>query len=562
MSRQPFGRPAGSRTSPPLHTGAQRASGGVQRVHDGSEQQQASASINGQKRTGAAPFLNLVGLSQPHLDIKLDEGVLFLHPAPPDQPAQDPIVQGTVTLRLSKKRTLNHLTVRLVGRQDVSWGEARPYETHTTLDKEVSLFGTGKHDVELDKGEHRFAFSIIVPSSTACCERCTYGRTRHSVYAKAKGLGQLGTDVLSAERPVFLIANPGGAGLSSPPPSLDYRFEGILQDIGPYTMALQSQKGGLQHVMVSGLLLFRFNLVSPPVHVAIYAIKVKLHQYFALHSPSDPSRVAHPPPETRTVILLDHVNEANYGAVEDRGSAERSTPALSKSSILRHVRPGEEYMVHHLGRLPDDIALRPSTQEWSETCIRVRHEVSMEVTYRVMSAEEAATGVLRAPEKSGKGKDKERIPDRKKLVVSKPIEIFSCCCFVDSLALPAYAVVDPINENDRAPLCLCEFSMGDVIKYHGQELLREEGEPGLTYAAIPKSPRSGSASPVESRAPSRPRFGGFFRTESSDRLSPLGSPTTPSARTPAGLLSPPVQSPEGFAPRHDYFSTNHHSQSR
>ena len=75
------------------------------------------------------------------------------------------------------------------------------------MDKEVSLFGKGKTDVELDKGEHKFAFSIIVPSSTACCEKCAYGRTRHSVYAKAKGLGQLNTDVLSPERAIFLIAN-------------------------------------------------------------------------------------------------------------------------------------------------------------------------------------------------------------------------------------------------------------------------------------------------------------------------------------------------------------------
>ncbi|KAM0787813.1 hypothetical protein ACM66B_003867 [Microbotryomycetes sp. NB124-2] len=558
MSRQPFGRPTSSRTSPPLHGGAHRAAA---RGRDGASGEQAVVQNGGAQPKRAAPFLNLVGLAQPHLDIKLDESVLFLHPAPPDQPAQDPIVQGTVTLRLSKKRTLNHLTVRLVGRQDVSWGEARPWETHTTLDKEVSLFGTGKRDVELDKGEHRFAFSIIVPSSTACCERCTYGRTRHSVYAKAKGLGQLGTDVLSVERPVFLIANPGGAGLSSPPPSLDYRFEGVLQDIGPYTMALQSQ-----HVMVSGLLLFRFNLVSPPVNVAIYSIKVKINQYFALHSPSDTSRVAHPPPENRRVILLDGNNEPNYGAIEERSSAERASAApSSKPGILRHVLPGEEYMVHHLGRLPDDIALRPSTQEWSETCIRVRHEVAMEVTYRVMSPDEAATGVLRAPEK-GKGKDKDRIPDRKKLVVSKPIEIFSCCCFVDSLSLPAYAVVDPINEKDTAPLCLCEFSMGDVIKFHGQELLREQGEPGLTYAAISKATTdSGSASPVETRSTSRPRFGGFFRTDSSDRLSPLASPTTPAARSPAAILSPPAavaHSPDGLAPRHDYFSSDHHQQSR
>ncbi|KAK4049122.1 hypothetical protein OIO90_005592 [Microbotryomycetes sp. JL221] len=555
MSRQPFGRPMAPRSSPPLNgPGLRGGSSGMHvRALEAQEAAHQASAGNGagnanQNKRGV---LNLVGLAQPHLDIKLDESVLFLHPAPPDQPAQDPIVQGTVTLRLPKKRTLNHLTVRLVGRQDISWAEGKPLETHTTLDKEVSLFGKGKRDVELDKGEHKFEFSIIVPSSTACCERCKYGKTRHSVFAKAKGLGQLGTDILSTERAVFLIANPGGAGLSSPPPSLDYRFEGVLDDIGPYTMALQSQ-----HVMVSGLLLFRFNLVSPPVHVAIYSIKVKVHQYYTLHSPTDINRVATPPPEVRTIMVLDGTNEPNYGAYEERPLSERAQATSPRTSnILRVVRPNEEYMIHHLGRFPDDIALRPSTQEWSETCIRIRHEVAMEVTYRVMKSDEAASGVLKAPEKT-KGKERERIPDRKKLVVSKPIEIFSCCCFVDSLSLPPYALIDPIRAKDKAPLCMCEFSMGDVIKYHGQELLREEGEPGLTYAAVSKPPSPGPATPGQDPTiSSRPRFGGFFRTDSTDRLSPLGSPMSPGSRSPTAPMSPDTLSPNGHGTvGRDYFS--------
>ena len=112
----------------------------------------------------------------------------------------------SVTLYLPKKRSLSNLTVRLVGRQDISWGDSRPYETGICLDKLVELF-PGKNEVDLDKGEHKFAFSIIVPSSSASCERCPHGRVRHTVVAKAKGLGQLGGDVLSTEKPLFLIVN-------------------------------------------------------------------------------------------------------------------------------------------------------------------------------------------------------------------------------------------------------------------------------------------------------------------------------------------------------------------
>jgi hypothetical protein len=120
----------------------------------------------------------------------------------------------SVTLYLPKKRSLNHLTVRLVGRQDISWGDSRPYESSICLDKEVALF-SGKDEVVLDKGEHQFSFSIIVPSSTPTCERCQWGRVRHTVVAKAKGLGQLGGDVLSTEKPLFLIVNVSVTRLSA-----------------------------------------------------------------------------------------------------------------------------------------------------------------------------------------------------------------------------------------------------------------------------------------------------------------------------------------------------------
>lgn len=65
--------------------------------------------------------------------------------------------------------------------------------------------------------------------------------------AKAKGLGAMGTDVVSEEKPLYLIVNPAGSGASAPPPPLHYKIEGMLEDIGPYTIALQSQ-----HIMVSG----------------------------------------------------------------------------------------------------------------------------------------------------------------------------------------------------------------------------------------------------------------------------------------------------------------------
>lgn len=93
----------------------------------------------------------------------------------------------------------------LRGRADIGWPDAA-YESTLSLDKEVTLLQEDS-DVLLEKGEHTFQFSIIVPSSTAPYERCSYGRVRHFIVAKAKGLGPMGGDVVSDEKPLFLIVN-------------------------------------------------------------------------------------------------------------------------------------------------------------------------------------------------------------------------------------------------------------------------------------------------------------------------------------------------------------------
>lgn len=151
---------------------------------------------------------------------------------------------------------LNNLTVRLLGRQDISFGDLRASESSISLDREVTL------DVDqtlLEKGEHSFNFSIIVPSSTPCHERCNWGRVRHTVVATAKGLGQLGGDVVSPAQSVVLVVNvsgdsippteltdplsthqPGGAGANEPPPDLAHRYEGLIEDLGVSAFVLNT----------------------------------------------------------------------------------------------------------------------------------------------------------------------------------------------------------------------------------------------------------------------------------------------------------------------------------
>lgn len=110
-----------------------------------------------------------------------------------------------ITLHLPKAHKLDGLSVRLLGRQELNFGDLRGSESSTSLDKQVTL--NIRKNALLEKGEHRFAWSIIVPSSTACFERCNHGRVKHTVTATAKGLGQLGGDVVSPPVRVTLIMN-------------------------------------------------------------------------------------------------------------------------------------------------------------------------------------------------------------------------------------------------------------------------------------------------------------------------------------------------------------------
>lgn len=57
------------------------------------------------------------------------------------------------------------------------------------------------------QGQHSFAFTLVVPSSSAPYERSQYGRVYYKIVATAKGDGLIGTDLV-AERDVHIVVNP------------------------------------------------------------------------------------------------------------------------------------------------------------------------------------------------------------------------------------------------------------------------------------------------------------------------------------------------------------------
>lgn len=198
-----------------------------------------------------------------------------------------------------------------------------------------------------------------------------------------------------------------------------------------YTMSLRSQvsrrarfqscilSGRLrrlpqQHIMVGGLLLCRFRIFAAPSALIIHSIKVKVTQHFTLISPADSTRTVAMAPDTRTVICLSSQLLPNNGQIDQR---ERNN-----SGPLRRLEKGEEYRVAHLGRMPDHDFLRPSTSQWSESAIRVRHDISFEVTYQVL---EDVPSRSKSKDRGGKGKEKDDLYKPKKLVVSQPLTLFS-----------------------------------------------------------------------------------------------------------------------------------------
>ncbi|KAL8279212.1 hypothetical protein RQP46_008468 [Phenoliferia psychrophenolica] len=253
---------------------------------------------------------------------------------------------------------------------------------------------------------------------------------------------------VSLDKEVTLLAEDKGVLLEKGEHT--FSFQIIVPSTTATTIGLQSQ-----NIMVGGLLLLRFNLVSPPSDVEIYGVKVKINQHFHLRSSIDPKHTYSPPADVRTVAVIDSAHPANYGKI-DGPAPIRSGSHAPHLAPLAIVKQGEGF--------------KPGT----ETGIVVEHTLAVEITYRNLADE---SDLL-----AGKGKEHQR--ERRKLVVSKPLDIFSVRHAF--LTLPVYAILDPHPEPDVwSPPCVCGLKLSEIIKRQGDTLLREEGEEGITFGGRP-----------------------------------------------------------------------------
>lgn len=230
-------------------------------------------------------------------------------------------------------------------------------------------------------------------------------------------------DVVSIDKPTYFVVNPGLDEPSKPPPPLYIRLEDIVDDLGPYSMTMQSQ-----HCMVGGLLLFRLNLPFPPMDLFVYSIRVRIIQSVRLQSPVDKSHIQYPTPSVQTVFILDAETHPNNGKVSEPSrpskSNQQTTPHLGPMKVLRKDEP---WKVLHLARIPSDNFVRPSTFAGTITPISISHSIQMEMIYRPATEDEIKSRSPNAAEPltvpSNKGKETE--PERRKITMSKPLEIFS-----------------------------------------------------------------------------------------------------------------------------------------
>lgn len=86
----------------------------------------------------------VLGLSsRPTIKVQLQEDVIYVSPAAfhPDSPAlgKDPLLTGLVQLTLPSPRAMSKLKVILEGLTDVKGGDGAPYESSTTLHKELLI---------------------------------------------------------------------------------------------------------------------------------------------------------------------------------------------------------------------------------------------------------------------------------------------------------------------------------------------------------------------------------------------------------------------------------------
>ncbi|KAK4055772.1 hypothetical protein OIV83_000319 [Microbotryomycetes sp. JL201] len=359
------------------------------------------------------------------LDINLAEDFAFVHPeCVPGYPARDPIIHGTATLTLSSARQVSQIKVVFEGLSDAYGGNGTVYESTTSLHKELVL---DLKDELFEAGAH------------------------------------------ATPVPVYIIANPSPAG--ELPEPLDVSIQHFSEDLGPVGIGIASP-----YLTVAALLSTRVTLLGPPQPVDIIGIETYIKQQYKV-SFNDSSRNSSPEPKrfrlrkvdpfkvTPSLVIPVCVNDCSPEEPR-KNAAERILKSCqlpdkepccpvkpdvysTDPTPLKQLRDNEGFHYSRTARVPTDDFVRPTTLPGTETRIRVGHKVVVEIRYRIQ------------------GETSDKV-----LVIGKDVTIASCCCWIDSLLLPAYSKVAPKDSSKRlSHICQCHIPLAEAVERDGAALV-------------------------------------------------------------------------------------------
>ncbi|GAA5857954.1 hypothetical protein JCM8547_006637 [Rhodosporidiobolus lusitaniae] len=406
--------------------------------------------------------------SSASVKVALEEDQIFLHPLASDFPTVDPIVRGTALLTLSSRRAVKTVKVVLEGLVDAWGGEGWPYETSTSLRKELVQ---DLHGEVLPAGNHGFNFAFIIPSSVAVSQRSSYGRTRYYVKAFVDfDGGLLSGSVTSPPTILWLATNPSPPGELPSPTNVS--FQHFSDDLGPIGITLASP-----YLTAGALCNIRLTLLGPPRPVTILSVEGIVHQSFEVTYQN--GKVARPTPREHVLVKVDEraspsltmpmhnpavctvapsVSQAAPPAITPSSPLQRPSTCcpilpdvpIPDPSPLCTLSPSQDYSYARILRVPSDNFVRATTLEGTVTPLRVLHDLRVRVRYKV-------------------GEEGEEM----NLTLGKPVTIASCCCLLDALYLPSYSQKAPKTVvRPNVDFCACGYSLKNLMDRDGEALQR------------------------------------------------------------------------------------------
>ncbi|KAI5479964.1 hypothetical protein MNV49_002254 [Pseudohyphozyma bogoriensis] len=378
------------------------------------------------------------------LKVVIDSPAVFVYPHSRQKTPRAPSPQGTVVLTLPRNRTVKALYITLTGRCILP---AYKFEG-TSLGREEKVTVYGKDDLlppgeetQLDAGEHRFQFTIAVPSNISigqCGTTKTYaGELTHIAQAFVELVplpGMFGsttpTIVKSNERYVCVACMPNEPG--DVPDPVNISIEHFSPSLGPMRVEFFSQ-----NLTLAAPALLKLHLSGPPSNVSILSIKTHITQSFSI-------QYGCLPPGKRITLPTDRIAVTHVDL-----PSPSSVPVVGKGSAGRkEVKKGEEWTFEDLLRMPTCEDMKPSVMAANPT-FAATHKLDVEVWFGV-----------------------EGDSSQKVVRIEAPIHFLSCVCLEESLLLPVYSHIAPSTLikkiNYPGCLCMCDYGFQEVAHLYQQ----------------------------------------------------------------------------------------------